>query len=146
MTDRDCNFNCLDLFYNELDQCPCMSGKDTNLYQGRARRTLAWTSFGLPHQYSLFLSLIIGCPDGCPCPSFECEKPEIDHDPVPVEDIHLLLMPYENKDRLHAARQRPKSESTTNSFCRTQPSPKQWRDMPNEFIIVKSQLKNCHFM
>ena len=48
-----------------------------------------------------FVSLIIGCPDGCPCPSFECEEPEIDHDPVPVQDMHILLMPYENKERLH---------------------------------------------
>ena len=48
-----------------------------------------------------FVSLIIGCPDGCPCPSFECEEPEIDHDPVPVQDMHMLLMPYENKERLH---------------------------------------------
>ena len=54
MTDRDCNFNCLDLFYNELDQCPCMSGKDTNLYQGRVRWTRARTSSGLPHQSSRF--------------------------------------------------------------------------------------------
>jgi len=63
ISDRDCNFHCLDLFYNELDQCPCMSG----------------------------------CPDGCPCPGFECEESEIEKDPVPVQDMHLLLMPYNNK-------------------------------------------------
>ena len=39
MTDRDCNFNCLDSFYNELDQCPCMSGRDANYYKSRVRRT-----------------------------------------------------------------------------------------------------------
>ena len=48
-----------------------------------------------------FLSRIFGCPDGCPCPSFECAEPEIEQDPVPVEDMHLLLMPYENQERLH---------------------------------------------
>ena len=42
-----------------------------------------------------------GCPDGCPCPSFECEEPEIDQDPVPLQDMHFLLLPYENEARLH---------------------------------------------